>query len=757
MAEPNTFTLRLDEIGRDDLAAAGGKASNLGELTQAGFPVPAAFVVGVETYRRFVQGEISAEIVAALTNLDREDSAGVSEAADRIQRRMLSRPVPEEIAEAVRRAYRDLGGGLVAVRSSATAEDLPEASFAGQQSTFLNVEHDDPLIDAVRGCWASLFAARAIYYRLQGAWQDADVALAVVVQRMIAAETAGVLFTVDPTTQDDSCVVIEAVWGLGEAAVSGAVTPDQYVLDKQTGEVREREIRRQEQQLQRVRGLDGQTMICWEPIRETDRGGAKLSAEAAEELAAIACRIEAHYGAPQDVEWARESGQFQILQARPVTTLNAGFDQIEKAPARAAPLVLVGAAASPGVATGVVKILREGDALSNVQAGDILVAEMTTPDFVPAMRRAAAIVTDHGGRTCHAAIISRELGVPCVVGCGEETSRLAPGETVTVDACEGRVWQGRDAELLSWWETQRPLLAQADAPPTRTKIYVNLADPEAAERVAAQPADGVGLLRAEFMIAGMGVHPRLFLEQGRRQEFVDQLQTGIEAIASAFAPRPVVYRASDFKTNEYRKLVGGDRFEPVEANPMIGYRGAARYIKDPELFKMELQALKRVSDRCGNVNLMIPFVRTPAELRLIARMVEEAGLIRGPRFQLWMMVEVPSNVLLLDAFIELGLDGLSIGSNDLTQLVLGVDRDSERLADVFDERNEAVLAAIASTLETAQQRGVTVSICGQGPSEHPDFADWLVAGGITSISVTPDAVAAIRRAVAAAEHALATG
>ncbi|HJN91492.1 MAG TPA: phosphoenolpyruvate synthase [Dehalococcoidia bacterium] len=752
MTEEGTIVLELEEIDASSLPVVGGKGANLGELLRAGFQVPAAFVVGVEGYRRFIQqGDTAAQIEASIAGLDPEDSAATRAAALRAQQVILSTPIPASVETAIRVAYRELGGGLVAVRSSATAEDLPDASFAGQQSTFLNMEGEDEVVDAVHRCWASLFEARAIYYRAQGSWKHEDLALAVVVQQMIQADTAGVMFTVDPTTNDPTCIVIEAVLGLGEAAVSGAVTPDHYVVNKQTGEIREQQIGTQTEELIRTAAANGRTETRWEPVAESRRSFPKLTPALARELGDLGRRIEAHYGGPQDIEWARAGNAFYLLQARPVTTANTGFDKIGQPPPLSHPPILTGAAASPGVASGRVRIIHDDEGLPEVAPGDILVAGMTTPDFVPAMRRAAAIVTDHGGRTCHAAIVSRELGVPCVVGTGEATALLAPGALITVDGCEGRVCRGEEPELLDWWDQQRRQLTTDEAPPTETRIYVNLANPEVAPRVAAQAIDGVGLLRAEFIIAQMGSHPRLFLEEGRPQEFVELLRAGVEEIARAFVPRPVVYRASDFKTNEYRRLRGGDQFEPTEANPMLGYRGAIRYIREPELFALEMEAIKQVVEHCGNVNLMIPFVRTPSELRQVVRMVEAAGLKRGPHFKLWMMVEVPSNVLILDAFIDEGIDGVSIGSNDLTQLVLGIDRDSETLADSFDERNAAVLEAIGRTIEVARRRDVTVSICGQGPSEHPEFAEWLVARGITSVSVTPDVVDATRRAVAAAE------
>ena len=482
---------------------------------------------------------------------------------------------------------------------------------------------------------------------------------------------------------------------------------------------------------------------------EAEGGREKLSDAQVLELTRIGKRIERHYGSPQDIEWGWAEGRFYLLQTRPITTLAQPAGDLEDAPAPPAEPLLSGSAASPGVAAGRVRVVADPAQTNLIAEGDVLVAEMTTPDFVPAMKRAAAIITEKGGRTCHAAIISRELGVPCIVGAAG-ARELADGLLITVDAASGQVYEGEHPQLIDWWRRQQER-SLAEAPETRTKIYVNLADPEIAERVADRAVDGVGLLRAEFIIARIGEHPRSFLDSGRGDEYVARLAEGLATIAGAFHPRPVVYRATDFKTNEYANLKGGAEYEPDEENPMIGYRGAARYVREPDLFELELRALQRVRERYPGLHLMIPFVRTTDELRQVIELVEGFGLRRADGFKIWIMVEVPSNVWLLDEFIAQGVDGVSIGSNDLTQLTLGIDRDSERFADTFDERNPAVLKAIRSVIETAARCGVTVSVCGQGPSEHPDLAERLVEWGITSISVTPDVIERTRQLVADAE------
>ncbi len=458
--------------------------------------------------------------------------------------------------------------------------------------------------------------------------------------------------------------------------------------------------------------------------------------------------IEKHYNGPQDIEWAKEENTIYIVQSRPVTALK---DASELEPEIEAPIMLQGAAASPGLATGEVKVLQDPSEIDLVLQGDILVAEMTTPDFVPAMKRAAAIVTNRGGRTSHAAIVSRELGIPCVVGTGEATRLLKNEQIITVDGTHGKVYNGKVTRNV---KTSNIASIVREAIRTKTRVYVNLAQPELADKVAARNVDGVGLLRAEFIFSQIGKHPRYMIEMGQQEEYIQQVYEGVLSFAKAFHPRPVVYRTNDFKTNEYRDLLGGDKYEGQEENPMLGYRGVSRYIKDIEVFKMEIEAIKRVRKDYPNVYVMLPFVRTVDELVKVKRILEDEGLKRGPDFKLWMMVEVPSNIFLIDKFIDAGIDGISIGSNDLTQLILGVDRDSEMLRETFDERNEAVLVALEKAVTTAARRGITASICGQAPSVYPELTEKLVSWGITSVSVSPDMIGTTREIIAKAEAKL---
>ncbi len=740
----------FSQVGRDAVPLVGGKGANLGELTQAQIPVPPGFVVTTRAYRAFlVATGLEGQIEAMLEGLDVEDDEALQRVSGKVRAAIEQAEMPAQLRSEIERSYVELGEGAVAVRSSATAEDLAEASFAGQQSTYLNVEGAADVVDAVQRCWASLFEARAVFYREHAGWGHVDVDLAVPVQRMVQSETSGVMFTIDPITNDQQRVVIEAAFGLGEAVVAGLVSPDHFEVDKSSEAIVDRQIFRQDRMLIRnPNGAGGEANI-WRALSDAEGERPKLSDAQVVELTTIGKRIERHYGGPQDIEWGWAEGRFYLLQTRPITTLARPAGDLEAAPTPAAQPVLSGSPASPGVAAGRVRVVSDPSQTGMIVEGDVLVAEMTTPDFVPAMKRAAAIITEKGGRTCHAAIISRELGVPCIVG-APGARALAEELTVTVDGAAGHVYEGAQEELIEWWRRQQEQVL-TEGPATQTKIYVNLADPDIAQRVADRSVDGVGLLRAEFIIARMGEHPRSFLNSGRGDEYVERLAEGLRTIAAAFHPRPVVYRATDFKTNEYANLKGGAEYEPHEENPMIGYRGAARYVREPDLFELELRALEEVREDYPGLHLMIPFVRTTGELRQVIDLVEAYGLKRSDSFKIWIMVEVPSNVWLLEDFIAQGVDGVSIGSNDLTQLTLGIDRDSERFADTFDERDPAVLYAIQHVIETARRCGVTVSVCGQGPSEHPDLAQRLVEWGITSISVTPDVIEKTRQYVAEAE------
>lgn len=767
----------FEEIGKSDIEEVGGKGANLGELLKADIPVPPGFCVTASAYYNFLKEAGLLEIIQdELKELDSEDTKGLNKIAKNIQTKILkgriNSKLERDIREAYNRLFNETGNKYVAVRSSATAEDLPEASFAGQQATFLNIYGSDVLIDAVKRCWASLFEPRAIYYRQVNNFEHLKVGISVPVQSMVQSEVSGVLFTVDPVTNNRDVIAIDAGLGLGEAVVSGSITPDRYIVRKKDFKIIIKEINKQDFKIVKVK--EGEREIDKHvKLTEEEKERQKLPDDKIIELAKLGQKIEEYYNAPQDTEWAYESGKIYFVQSRPVTTLKKNIKvtqfegkKIADKSAKDQPtnddMILKGAPASVGMSTGPANIIHSASQIDKINKGDVLVTEMTTPDFVPAMRRASAIITDTGGRTCHAAIVSRELGIPCVVGTGQATSKLKQGQLVSVDGAKGVVYKGKfakaDTELAPTTTRARVVIRQ-EVPVTGTKLYVNLAEKSRAEEVAKMPVDGVGLLRAEFMIAEMGEHPRMFVKEKREKEWIDKLSEGLKIFASAFSPRPVIYRATDFKTNEYRNLKGGKEFEPEEENPMIGYRGCYRYIREPEVFNMELEAISEVRDAGGlrNLHLMIPFVRTVDELRKVKDLVAKSDLFDANDFKFYMMAEVPSNIILIDQFIDVGIDGISIGSNDLTQLTLGIDRDSQRLADEFDERDEAVLVGIRHMIEKCRKRGITTSICGQAPSTYPEYTEFLVKSGITSISVNPDMIIPGRRLIASVERKIMLG
>ncbi len=747
------FVRSFSELSRSDVDYAGGKGANLGELTGAGIPVPAGFVVGAPAYAAFCDdGGLRTRVAEALASVDVDNPADLDRASAEVRRMVEAETFPEPVERDIRAAYAGLIGAEadapVAVRSSATAEDTESASFAGMNETFLNVRGADALIESVRRCWSSLFGSRTLFYRAKRGFGQADMDIAVVVQRQIQSTRSGVMFTIDPSSGALDRLVIEGSFGLGEAVVSGSVSPDRYLVEKESLGILAREVRKKELVIEslpgggtRTRDLEGEESL--RPV---------LSDDEVHTIADLGRRIEQHYGSAQDTEWAfDDEGSAWMLQSRPVTS-SGGAAGVAEAAEEAGPVLLKGLGAAPGVGSGEVRIVKSLEDATAFAEGEILVTHMTAPDWVPLMRKSAAIVTDSGGMTCHAAIVSRELGIPCVVGTAEATSKLRDGEVVTVDATHGAIHEGK---MRIPEEKPAGGTAVAAPPITGTKLLVNLSEPSQIDRVAGLPVDGIGLLRAELMVleALEGSHPRKLLEEGRGAEFAERMGDALSRFSEAFAPRPITYRTIDFRTNEFRGLEGGDRFEPEEANPMIGFRGALRYTREPDLFKLELDAIRHVWD-AGHTNLhvMLPFVRTARELAACRRMFDEAGLLERRGFELWVMAEVPSVLFNLESYAELGIAGISIGSNDLTQLVLGSDRDSELLAETFDERDPAVVAYLRQLIPRARELGLATSICGQAPSVHPEYAQILVEAGIDAISVNIDSIDRARRLIGAAEQ-----
>ncbi|MGC8940472.1 MAG: phosphoenolpyruvate synthase [Candidatus Nanoarchaeia archaeon] len=748
------------QLNRNSIPEAGGKGANLAEMWNAGFPVPPGFVVCANAYKEFLRlRKLDKKIEQMLANLDIEDTDKLQKVASEIQALIMSCSMPIEMQDEIKEFYeyvdtaqelKDVKSAqallsvtpreppYVAVRSSATAEDLPTASFAGQQATFLNVCGKEAVVHAVQACWASLFTPRAIYYRVKNNFPHMKVAIAVVVQKQINSDASGVMFSINPATNNPNQIVIEAAWGLGEAVVSGEVNPNTYILDKKNGTLIEQDIPGQEHFITRD-PYTGQTIK--KPLPKEKQKARVLTDEQIQRLWKLALDVEAHYGFPQDMEWAIEQGRLFLVQTRPVTTFKK--EKIAEAAIPAEP-ILKGLGASPGIASGPVKIILSMAELDKVQKGDILVTTMTTPDFVPAMQRAAAIVTDHGGMTAHASIVSREMGKPCVVGTKTATQTLKDGQIITVDGDRGFVFEGEIK--IEKKKEEQPTITPTQAPlaplPLKTKVKVIIDLPDFAERAAQTNADGVGLLRLEGIIASGRKHPAKYLAEGKLDAYEELIYAGVKKIAEQFKDKPVWVRTSDIRTDEYRELEGGEN-EPKEANPMLGWHGIRRSLDQPELLKAELRALKRLVNEGFNIGVMFPFVISIEEVVKAKEIVKEVGLEPGKDIKIGIMIETPAAALLIEDFCKLGLDFISIGSNDLTQTILGVDRGNERIASLYSEAHPAVLSAMRHVIEVCKKWGVESSICGQAGSD-PKIASLLIRYGIDSISANIDAVAKIK-------------
>ncbi|MEM3671049.1 MAG: phosphoenolpyruvate synthase [Thermoprotei archaeon] len=757
-----SFVVDLDEVGLDDVELVGGKNSSIGELIRLGVNAPEGFAITVEGYTHFLESnKLISRISDVLDQVDSEDVGALQEASAKIRNIIEQAPFPYELETEIRKSYTKLCEKIgkrdleVAVRSSATSEDSPGASFAGQQDTYLFVRGQENVLRSVKKCFSSVFTPRAIAYRNEKGFGHLSVKLSVGVMRMINSKSSGVCFTIDPVSGNPDVVVIEGSWGIGESVVQGRVMPDRYVVSKKEMKIIEKQI--SDKALMTVRDEQAKfgTYSKEIAVPEELRRAQCISDEQLLQLVKQALTVEKHYGKQIDVEWAldEDTGQVYIVQARPETVWSLKKPSTNN-------VILKGLGASPGRSSGRVHVILDASEIGSFRQGEVLVTKMTTPDWVPAMSKAAGIVTDSGGMTAHAAIVSRELGIPCVVGTGKATTVLKTGQTVTVDGSMGQVLEGALAvqEVKSSRQTLTEVTEQA--PVTATKVYMNLGGPTKIEEYKNLPFDGIGLMRVEFIIADwIGQHPLDLMEQGGAEIFVGKLAEGIAKVAQAIYPRPVVVRFSDFKTNEYRALKGGEKYEPEESNPMLGWRGVSRYVSKvyEPAFRMECQAVKRVRETIGlkNVWVMLPFARTTWEVTKALEIMRAEGLERGRDFKIWIMAEVPSVALLADDFAKL-CDGFSIGSNDLTQLMLGADRDSGTLGSLgyFDERDPAVEKAISMLISGAHRNGITISICGQAPSVYPDFTEFLVRNGIDSVSVNPDAVVATRKLVASIEQKL---
>jgi pyruvate,water dikinase len=772
------LVLWFEELTKDDIPLAGGKNANLGEMTQAKIPVPPGFAVTAHTYKKFItETGIAKKIYRMIseTVTDPNDPKQYEDASNKIRKLIEASEISKEIEKAIREAYQRLGKMtrsadlLVAVRSSATAEDLPDASFAGQQETYLNVKGPDELVSKTIKCWSSLFTPRAIFYRTTKGFKHEQVLISVGVQKMVNSRSAGVMFTINPVTGNPNQTVIEGSWGLGEAVVSGAETPDHFEVDKKTLEITERRIARK--MIEYVRSpRTGQTEHAKVPAERQEVPC--ITDEEVDRLVQLGRRIEEHYGKPQDIEWAIDRdlkfpGNLFIVQSRPETVWGAGEKRLEVSvsPKQLSEMKVVTRGIAAGrrdIGFGVAKVVfTTGEASKLVKKGDILVTAMTNPDFVPYMKLASAIVTDKGGVTAHAAIVSRELGIPCIVGTETATKTMETGREYTVDARNGVVYEGiiqrLDEPTTALTTNVGSFSTVQSAPVTATKIFMNLGVPEKIDEYKDLPFDGIGLMRIEFILASyISEHPLHMIEKGEGDKFVNKLAEGIATVARAIQPRPVVVRFSDFKTNEYRDLKGGEKYEIEEANPMLGWRGASRYISQwyEKAFRLECKAIRKCREewRLKNVWVMLPVIRTLWEAKKCLEIMKEEGLESSNDFQVWFMAETPSIAIMADQFSKL-CDAFSIGSNDMTQGILMIDRDSERLGQMgyFDERDPAIKRIIAHLIKVAHENGVTVSICGEGPSNLPDFAEFLVHCGIDSISVNNDAVVKTRQLVASVE------
>ncbi len=738
--------LWLEEIRKEDIISVGGKGASLGEMASLGLPVPRAFVVTAQAFRRFlVETDLEEKIFSLSDQLDVENNAALEKAAEAAKTLVMKAKMPASIRDEIRKAYKKMSKSdlIVAVRSSATAEDLPDASFAGQQETYLNIKGEAALLSAVQKCWASLYGARAIYYRAKQGFDDRTVNIAVVVQQLVHSEKAGVMFTSHPITGEPQ-TIIEGSWGLGEAVVSGSVSPDNYVFDQRSEKVADRHIANKKVEII-ADGDHGTKLVDVDSARQDAQ---VLSDAEVEKLAMYGKIAENHYGIPQDVEWGIVEGTIYILQSRPITTIGNKFEAKGMSGQKQdAKIILQGQGAAPGIASGKVVVIRDVKDTGAVKEGDILVTRMTNPDMVPAMRKVAAIVTDEGGMTCHAAIVSRELGTPAIVGTKTATQILKNGQLVTVDGERGLIYEGI-FESAAPAKATTPVQGAAQII-TATSVKVNVSIPEAATRAAATGADGVGLLRIEHLILGLNKTPGWFISNHKEEDFVKELHDGIKIVLDAFPGKSVWVRTLDAPTDEFRNMAGGEN-EPHEHNPMLGWRGIRRDLQSPDQFRLQVEAFKRLwKEGYENLGVMFPMVSHPDQFTAAKAMMRGWG-VDVENVTLGIMIEIPSSAIMVEDFIKAGINFASFGTNDLIQYTLAIDRNNENVADMYAPQHPAVLSLIHNAIQTCRAYNIECSICGQAGSD-PKMAAWLVEHGITSVSANIDAIAKIREAVARTE------
>ena len=740
--------LWLEEIRKEDISSVGGKGASLGEMASIGLPVPPAFVVTAQAFRRFlVETGLDQKLFKVSDNLDVENNAALEKAADTIKALVMKAKMPAAIKDDIKASYKKMSQKdlIVAVRSSATAEDLPDASFAGQQETYLNIKGEVALLSAVQNCWASLYGARAIYYRAKQGFEDSTVNIAVVVQQLVHSEKAGVMFTSHPIS-GEPLTIIEGSWGLGEAVVSGSVSPDNYVFDQRTESITEKTITNKNVEIV-PDGSHGTKLVAVDAARQDAQ---VLSDAEVAKLAMYGKIAENHYGVPQDVEWGIVAGTIYILQSRPITTIGKKEATGMSGQSKDAKILLKGQGAAPGTASGKVVIIRDAKDTGKVKEGDILVTRMTNPDMVPAMRKVAAIVTDEGGMTCHAAIVSRELGTPAVVGTKTGTQQLVNGHLVTVDGEMGLVYEGAVGGAAQANVGGAAPVVVGSAPIiTATSVKVNVSIPEAAARAAATGADGVGLLRIEHLILGLNKTPGWYISNHKEEEFVKELYNGIKIVLDAFPGKTVWVRTLDAPTDEFRNMAGGEN-EPIEHNPMLGWRGIRRDLQSPDQFRLQVEAFKRLW-KAGyeNLGIMFPMVSHPDQFTKAKAMMRSWG-VDVENVALGVMIEIPSSAIMIEDFLQAGIRFASFGTNDLIQYTLAIDRNNENVADMYQPQHPAVLTLIHNAIQKCREYGVECSICGQAGSD-PKMAVWLVEHGISSISANIDAIAKIREAVARTE------